>query len=143
MTAICHSYGSILWYSTNNNILCVTLHGIIPFGNMVPCIMQQNSAPAFGLHTRYGYEVRGMNLLQAYLYTYSLLRGIAFQVLLLSSCPLSPTVGNIFGTPVMEQLSVLSSHLLWMSSVSWKFRPFKADFIFWNSQKLFRAKSGE
>jgi hypothetical protein len=30
-----------------------------------------------------------------------------------------------------------------MSSVSWNLHPFKADFIFGNSQKSFRAKSGE
>jgi len=48
-----------------------------------------------------------MFLLQAYLYTYSLLRGVIFEVLPLSSCALSSmmlpaTVGNIHGTPVVE-----------------------------------------
>jgi len=56
---------------------------------------------------RCGYEVPGMILLQAFLYTYSLLRGFTFEELPLSSYALSPlmlpaTVGNIFGTPVVE-----------------------------------------
>jgi hypothetical protein len=33
-------------------------------------------------------------------------------------------------------------HIFWTSSVSWNLRPFKADFIFGNSQKSFGAKSG-
>jgi hypothetical protein len=52
-------------------------------------------------------EVPGMILLQTYPYTYSLLRAVTFEVLLLSSCALSrmmmpATVGNIFVTPVLE-----------------------------------------
>jgi hypothetical protein len=50
---------------------------------------------------RYGYEVTGMILLEAYLCTYSLLREVTFKVLPLSSCLPRP-VGNIFGTPVVE-----------------------------------------
>jgi hypothetical protein len=38
---------------------------------------------------RCGYEVPGMGLLQAYPYTYSLLRGVIFEVLPLSSYALS------------------------------------------------------
>jgi len=53
----------------------------------------------------YGYEVPGMVLLQAYLYTYSLLRGVMYKVLHLSSYALSsimlPLFGNTCGTPVM------------------------------------------
>jgi hypothetical protein len=55
------------------------------------------------MHTRCGYEVPGVVLLQAYLYAHSLLRGVTFQVLLLSSCALSPNdVGNIFESLVVE-----------------------------------------
>jgi hypothetical protein len=43
----------------------------------------------------------------------------------------------MFGTPVVELLSVPSSHLFEC------FHPFKADFISGNSQKSFRDKSGE
>jgi len=39
-----------------------------------------------------GYEVTGMVLLQAYLYTYNLLRGVTFEVLPLSNYALSPTL---------------------------------------------------
>jgi hypothetical protein len=55
---------------------------------------------------RCGYEVTGTILLQAYLYTYSLLRGIVFNILTMRSYALSPvmaaSVGNFFGTPVVE-----------------------------------------
>jgi len=34
-------------------------------------------------------------------------------------------------------------HISWMSSISWNLNPCKADFIFGNSQKSFRVKSGE
>jgi hypothetical protein len=48
-----------------------------------------------------------MKFPEAYLYTYILLRGVTFEVLLMSSYALSSKmlsaiVGNIFGTPVME-----------------------------------------
>jgi len=56
---------------------------------------------------RCGYEVPGMTSLQVYLYTYSLLREVTFEVLPLSSYALSPTVGNIFGAAVVEWLSLL------------------------------------
>jgi hypothetical protein len=56
-----------------------------------------------------------MILLQTYLYTYSLLRGVTLEVLLLS---------NYYAfSPMML--------------------PFKADFIFGNSQKSFRAIWGK
>jgi hypothetical protein len=55
---------------------------------------------------RCGYEVPGMILLQAYLFTYSLLRGVTFEVPLLSNYALSPTVlpllETFFGTCVVE-----------------------------------------
>jgi hypothetical protein len=41
---------------------------------------------------RCGYEVPGMILLQAYLYTYSLLIDVTFEVCLLSSYALSQTM---------------------------------------------------
>jgi len=39
-----------------------------------------------------GYDVPGMILLQTYLYTYSLLRGVTFKALPLSSYALSPVI---------------------------------------------------
>jgi hypothetical protein len=55
-------------------------------------------------YPRCGREVLGMILLQAYLYAYSLLRGVTFQVLPLSSNALSRTMllETFFGTPVVE-----------------------------------------
>jgi hypothetical protein len=41
---------------------------------------------------RCGYEFAGMTLFQAYLYTYSLLRGVTFDVLSLHSYALSPMI---------------------------------------------------
>jgi len=41
---------------------------------------------------RFGYKVPGMILLQAHLYTYSLLRGVTFEVLSFSNYALSPTM---------------------------------------------------
>jgi hypothetical protein len=56
---------------------------------------------------KHGSEVPSMILLQAYLYTYSLLRGVTFKVLpLLEYLCTYPNdaaiVGNIFGTPVVK-----------------------------------------
>jgi hypothetical protein len=57
-------------------------------------------------HTRYGYDVPGMVLLKAYLYTYNILRGgVNFKVLPLSSYALSPTM-----LPLLETFLEL---LLW------------------------------
>jgi hypothetical protein len=48
-------------------------------------------------------EVPGMILLQAHLHIYSLLRGVTFEVLPLSSYELSPTIlPHFFGVPVVE-----------------------------------------
>jgi hypothetical protein len=51
-------------------------------------------------------EVPGIILLQAYMYTYRLLRGITFEVLPLNSYALKPkdtaAVRNIYETPVVE-----------------------------------------
>jgi hypothetical protein len=93
-----------------------------------------------------GYEVAGMILLQAYLYTYSLLRGVTFEVLPFSSYALSPRM-----LPLLEtflELLLWNSiqchhHIFCMSSVSWNFHLYMADFISGNSQKSFRAKSRE
>jgi hypothetical protein len=62
---------------------------------------------AVSRNTSFSCEVPRMTLLQAYLYIFILLRGVTFKVLPLSSYALSPmmlpaTVGNIFGTPVLE-----------------------------------------
>jgi hypothetical protein len=84
--------------------------------------------------TRCGYEVPGMILLQGYLYTYNLLRGVTFEVLPLNSYILNDaaTVANIL------------EYLLWSTfqcrhfvSKSLNFRPLKADFVF---EKSFTAK---
>jgi hypothetical protein len=105
------------------------------------CIMQ-----SFTIQMRCGYEVPGMILLQACLYTYSLLRGVTFEVLPLSSYALSPTILPLLETFVELLLCNCFQchyHFFWVSSVSWSLCPFKADFIFGNSQKSFKAKSGE
>jgi hypothetical protein len=74
------------------------------------------------------YEVPGMLLLQACLYTYSLLRGVTFQVLLSSSYVLSPMM-----LPLLEKFLELllwnsfqcHHHIFWMSSVPRNLRTFK------------------
>jgi hypothetical protein len=58
-------------------------------------------------------EVPKIILWQVYLCTYSLLTGVTFEVIpeALSTYPNDAvTVRNIFGTPVVEQLSVPLSH---------------------------------
>jgi hypothetical protein len=45
-----------------------------------------------------GYEVTGMILLQVYLYTSSLLRGITFKVLPFNSCACSPMMLSLLET---------------------------------------------
>jgi hypothetical protein len=45
-----------------------------------------------------GYEVPGIILLQSYLCTYSLLRGVTFEALSLSNYALSPTMLSMFET---------------------------------------------
>jgi len=88
----------------------------------------------------YGYKVLGMILLQAYLYTYSLLRGVTFQILPLSSYVLSPTMlhcsKHFWNTCWWIALSVVITFLP-MSSISSNVRPFKAQIIFGKSEKLF------
>jgi hypothetical protein len=64
-------------------------------------------------YTRYGYEVPGMTLMQAHLYTFSLLRGITFKVLPFSSYTLSPKM-----LPLLETFLKL---LLWKFLVPWHF----------------------
>jgi hypothetical protein len=86
-------------------------------------------------YMRGDYEVPGINLLQAYLYIYSLQRGVTFQVLPLSSCALSPTMLPLLETFWNSCCGIAFSVItffFWLSSVSQNFRPFKADFIFRN-----------
>jgi hypothetical protein len=99
------------------------------------------------LNTRCGYEVPGSILLQTLcLYTYRLMREVTFKELPLSSYALSPTM-----LPLLETFLGLllwnnfqcRRHIFWLSSVSSDLRPFKADFIFGDSQKSFRVKYGE
>jgi hypothetical protein len=69
-----------------------------------------------GDSTRCGYEVLGMILLQAsHLYTYSLLRGVTFEVLPLSTYALSPT-----RLPLLE---AFMENLFW-NSFQWRQRFF-------------------
>jgi len=58
------------------------------------------------VNMRCGYEVPGIILLQSYLYTYSLLRGVTFKILSLSSYTLSP------------MMLLLLETFFWMSSAS-------------------------
>jgi len=77
-------------------------------------------------------------LLQAsYLYTHSVLRGVTFEVLPLSSCALSPTM-----LPLLETFPEL---LLWNSVQCRRhYLPlFKVYCIFGKSRKAFRTTSGE
>jgi hypothetical protein len=67
----------------------------------VECISDRMS------YTKCGYEVLGMILLQAYLYTYNLLRWVTFEALPLRSCALSPPMLSLFIT--------FLKHLLWDS----------------------------
>jgi len=62
-----------------------------------------------------------MTLLQAYLYIYSLMRGITFKVLSLSSYALSPMMLQLLET--FLELLLWNSfqchyHIFWMSSIS-------------------------
>jgi len=50
---------------------------------------------------RCDYEVPGMVLLHAHLYTHSLLRGDTFEVLPLSSCALCPVMLPLLGTSLI------------------------------------------
>jgi len=59
------------------------------------------------LYTKYSYEVSRMILFQAYLYIYSLLRGVTFEILPLISYAISPTM-----LPLLE---TFFEHLLWNS----------------------------
>jgi hypothetical protein len=88
-------------------------------------------------NTRCGYEVPGMFLLQEYLCILnSLLSGVTFKVLPLSSYALSPTVGNN-SELLLGNSFQCPCHISWMSSVSWNLRPFKAHFIFGERHKSF------
>jgi hypothetical protein len=96
-------------------------------------------------NTMFVYEVSGMILLQVYLYTYSLLRRVTFEVLPFSNCALSQTMLSLLET-FLERLlwnSFQCHHFFWMSSFSGNLRPFDADFISGNSQKYLGANSGE
>jgi hypothetical protein len=75
----------------------------------------------------------------------SLLTGVTFEVLPLSSYALCPTM-----LPLLEtflELQLLNSfqgrrHIYWTALISCNFHAFKTNFIFGNSQKLFGAKAG-
>jgi len=49
-------------------------------------------------HIRCGWEIPGMISLQAYLYPYSLMKGVTFEVLPLSNYTLSPMMLPMIGT---------------------------------------------
>jgi len=59
-------------------------------------------------HSRCGYEFPGMILLQVYLYTYSSLTGVTFELLPLGSYKLTPVMLPLFETLVVKKLSLLS-----------------------------------
>jgi len=64
-------------------------------------------------YMRCGYEVTRIILLQAYPYTNSLLRGVTFKVLSLSSYVFSPVM-----LPLLWNSFQCYHHILWMSSIS-------------------------
>jgi len=71
--------------------------------------------------TRCGYEVPRMILLQTYLYTYNLLRGVTFIVLPLNSYALSPMMLQLLETFLELSCGIAFSAIItlfWMSSVS-------------------------
>jgi hypothetical protein len=80
-----------------------------------------------------GYDVPGMILLQAYLYNYSLMRGVTFEVLPLSSYALSPMMLPLlehFWNSCCGRAFNAAVKFLWMSLISSNLRPFMADYIF-------------
>jgi len=98
-------------------------------------------------HTRCSYGVPGMSLLQAYQYTYNLLRGGHLQSTPLSSYTLSPMMLPLLETfPELLLWNSVQSRcnfFFWMFSLSLNLHPFKEDFILGNSHKIYGAKSGE
>jgi len=92
-----------------------------------------------------GYDVYGMILLQTHLYIYSFLRGDTVEVLPLSRYALSPTMLPQLKDFWNSCCGIIFSAIVffWISSVSKIIHPFKADFIFGNSQTLFGVKSRE
>jgi hypothetical protein len=132
---------------------------LISFILLVECIILKNSITISPFNSfindhinksttymRCDSEVPGMILLQAYLYTYSLLRGVIFEVLPLSTCACSPTVLPLVETFLGLLLWISFQchlHLFFVSSVSRSLCLFKADLIFGNSHKSFGAKSRE
>jgi hypothetical protein len=87
-----------------------------------------------------------MILLQVYLHSYSLLRGVTFKVLPLSNYALSPVLPSLLGTFLFLELLLWNSFqcchsISWMSSVSF-IDPLRQEFSFENSQKSFGAKLG-
>jgi hypothetical protein len=72
--------------------------------------------------TRCDYEVLRRVLMQTYLYIYSLLRGVTFKALPLSSYVLSPVMLPLlgsFGTPVVKYLSVPFSHFFFFGCLQY------------------------
>jgi hypothetical protein len=88
---------------------------------------------------RYVCEVPGMILLQAYL------RGVTYEVLPMSIHALSPMMLPPLETflELMLWNSFQCCHIFLDVFIILNLLPFKAGFIFGNSQKSFRAKSGE
>jgi hypothetical protein len=101
-------------------------------------------------HTSCVCEVAGMILLQACLYTYSLLTGVMFEV------PPPPSLNsNELSSTMLPLLETFWELLLWNSfqcncqnifycqSVSWNCRTLRADLIFGDNYKSFGAKLWE
>jgi hypothetical protein len=133
-----HVPGAVLWcrYREHiNNYVSYTVLIIHSFRELILC------------KSRCGYEVPGIILLEPYLYTYSLLRGVTFKILPLDSYTLSPTMLPLLETFLQlllwNRFQCRRQIFSWMSSVSWNLRPFKVDFIFENSLKSFGVKTVE
>jgi hypothetical protein len=93
----------------------------------------------------WGYEVPGMILMQACLYTYSLLGGVTFKVLPWAAKHLAQQCCHRWKHfwNFCCVIAMLLSLFFLLSSIFWNLCPFKANFISRNSLKSFRAKSGE
>jgi len=98
------------------------------------------------LYMRCGFEVPGMILLHAYLYTYSCWEESLPKYSPWAAMNLAKRCCHCWKYFWNSCCGIIFSAVvtfLCMSSVSWNLRPFKAYFIFGNNQKSFGAKSGE
>jgi len=88
---------------------------------------------------KWDYDVTGVTLLQTYLYTYSLLRGITFEVLPLSSYALSPVMLPLLQTFLELPLwnSFQCCHQIFFNVLSiLKSLPFYGRHYFWKQPEF-------